>query len=297
VSPAPRTEREKPHQRLFEAVFGEQRPRRARARWSAHFTAWSVALGFHLVLFIAANRTEPSLETWSARIAALIHADLVAQAPVAIESPPPPTPAAEPEPEPEPAQPEPQAPPPVARPSSQRAPDKPAPPSSPVEATPPAQAASVIASEAEPEGPVDLTDNTFVTGTASAYAGGATARDGTSATRVAPQAPRATSDHAAPAAGPGSSKARTVQLPDSGFRCSWPQSAVAEDIYEQFVVLRADVRADGTAERVTIIDDPGHGFGAAAVKCALSTRFMPARNERGEPIRALSPPIRVRFTR
>jgi protein TonB len=46
-----------------------------------------------------------------------------------------------------------------------------------------------------------------------------------------------------------------------------------------------------------VLADPGHGFGAAAVACALRTRFVPARARSGQAVRSLSPPIRVRFTR
>jgi len=57
------------------------------------------------------------------------------------------------------------------------------------------------------------------------------------------------------------------------------------------------VRADGHAEHVDLLSDPGFGFGAAARMCALRTRFEPARDTAGQPIIALSPPIRVHFYR
>jgi protein TonB len=63
------------------------------------------------------------------------------------------------------------------------------------------------------------------------------------------------------------------------------------------VVIRVGVRADGRAERVDVVSDPGLGFGPAAGNCALGTRFQPARNAAGEPIAATSPLIRVRFFR
>ena len=66
---------------------------------------------------------------------------------------------------------------------------------------------------------------------------------------------------------------------------------------EQTVLLRAAVRADGRAERVDVLADPGFGFGAAARSCALATRFEPARDPAGQPVAALSPPIRVHFFR
>jgi len=230
-------------------------------------------------------------------MAALIHEDLVARAPVAIEEPPPP----EPEPQPEPV---------AAReppPHSERAPQRELRASSrpetpltpratpPGQVAPPAESGRIIAEEAELTGPVDLTDNTFVMGTASAYVGGASASGGTNREPV----PRGlVAQDAAPTATRGRpSLARPVQLDGSEWRCDWPASAVAQDIYQQFVVLRVVVRADGSVERATLLSDPGHGFGSAAVGCARHTRFSPARDAGGEAIRATSPPIRVRFTR
>ena len=63
------------------------------------------------------------------------------------------------------------------------------------------------------------------------------------------------------------------------------------------MLIRVVARSDGTVEAVTIVSDPGHGFGEAAASCARRTRFLPARASTGETIRATSPPIRVRFTR
>jgi protein TonB len=63
------------------------------------------------------------------------------------------------------------------------------------------------------------------------------------------------------------------------------------------VIVRAWVRADGSVEQASVVSDPGHGFGTAAINCTQHTRFNPARDAQGRPIRALSPPIRVRFTR
>jgi hypothetical protein len=59
----------------------------------------------------------------------------------------------------------------------------------------------------------------------------------------------------------------------------------------------ATVRIDGRAEHVDVLSDPGFGFGAQAHFCALATHFEPARDPAGQPIAALSPPIRVHFFR
>jgi protein TonB len=86
-------------------------------------------------------------------------------------------------------------------------------------------------------------------------------------------------------------------LDQSDWNCPWPAEADAEHVNEQTVVLQASVRADGRAEHVDVLSDPGFGFGAAARLCALRTRFEPARDAAGQPIVAQSPPIRVHFFR
>jgi protein TonB len=242
---------------LFETVLGERRAGRRFRRLPFHGVAWLLALGVHLVLWYAASQTEPSLEIWSARMAALIHEDLSEQAPVEIETPS--EPEIEPRPKPKPR---------VRRVAG----PKPA---------PPAAAAQVISVEAKPTGPVDLTDNTFIVGNSKTYVGGITTSKGTGTKPIMDRP----------------SLARSVQLSANEWRCEWPASAVNEEIYEQFVVLRVVVAADGKVENATVVTDPGYGFGDAAVACALRTRFSPALDADGKPIRATSPSIRVRFTR
>jgi protein TonB len=88
-----------------------------------------------------------------------------------------------------------------------------------------------------------------------------------------------------------------VTLDDAAWSCAWPAEADAQQVNEQTVVLRVSVRADGTAQRVDVLSEPGSGFGAAARACALTTRFEPARDPSGHPVPADSPPIRVHFFR
>jgi protein TonB len=101
-----------------------------------------------------------------------------------------------------------------------------------------------------------------------------------------------------PKAPPGEpDRSHQVALADEDWRCPWPRDAEAEQIDEQAAVVKVVVRADGTAVSARVVRDPGHGFGAAAVECALRTRFTPAADPTGRPIETESPPIRVRFTR
>ena len=272
------------------AVFGDKPSVPTRA-WH-RFIPWIAALALHGVLLAFATSAEPSLEVWSARMAATIHRDLTSQAPIAIEEPPPPIEIdpTEVEAPPEPAPEEPPSPPipnrvhqrpassPSALPSERSAPSE------------PAAAGNILAADEDPSAPVDLTEDAFVTGTASAYAGGATTRGGV---RTAP--PESDADSIAMAARP--SLARPVRMSAGAWRCAWPASAISEDIYERFVMLRVIVGPDGRVQEASALEDPRGGFAEAAVACARRTRFLPALDDRGQPVRAASPPIRVRFTR
>jgi protein TonB len=142
---------------------------------------------------------------------------------------------------------------------------------------------------------VDLTGDTFVTGSSKSYAGGVTASSGTNpvAVHTGVVDPRAqpTRNPAEP------DLSKPVTLEGDQWQCPWPREAINEDIDQQFVVLRVLVNPSGSAEKAELISDPGNGFGAQAIECSLKTRFGPAKDRQGRPLRALSPPIRVRFTR
>jgi len=165
----------------------------------------------------------------------------------------------------------------------------------------PAPAARVLAREPRADEPVDLTGAVFVAGTAPAppYPGGTLSATGTSASAGAGRAARgqpasATSD--SPGGGP-SDRSRPVSLPSDRWSCPWPSEAEPLSIDAQTVVIRVIARSDGTVEAVTVLSDPGHGFGEAASSCARRARFLPARASNGQAVRAPSPPILVRFSR
>jgi protein TonB len=155
----------------------------------------------------------------------------------------------------------------------------------------PAQAGQLAAAAPEP---VDFTGMAFIVGSGTSYAGAATTGAGTSRkAALGPLAPQASQT----ASSSIRSRARPVMLDQSAWNCPWPAEADAEQVNEQTVVLQASVRADGRAEHVDVLSDPGFGFGAAARMCALRTRFAPARDTAGQPTIAQSPPIRVHFYR
>lgn len=144
------------------------------------------------------------------------------------------------------------------------------------------------------DAPVDFGDQGFVVGNASAYVGGATTATGTGTQPgVRPSSPASPQTSGTQK----SAKARPVRLAGSAWRCPWPSRAIDADIFEQTVVIKVRVGTDGRARDVQIVEDPGLGFGDAAAACARKTRFTPARDDAGTRVAAMSPPIRVRFTR
>jgi periplasmic protein TonB len=245
-----------------------------------------IAVAAHTGLWLWARASEPSLEAWSAAVAARVHAELRDQETIELEDPPPPEALPPRLPPPPRAGVSPARP--AARSTTRRPPVAGTPP-------PPAEAARVVAQEPSAAAPLDLSAATFVVARAAAYAGGATVATGTN--KVAVSTSNVDSSRP-PTAKPGSpDRSSAVKLDADEWRCAWPAEAAAEDIDEQSAVIRVVVRPDGTAESAHLIADPGQGFGPAAVDCSLKTRFVPARDRDGNAIRAESPPIRVRFRR
>jgi protein TonB len=242
---------------------------------------WAVAIGAHGGLWVFAVQSEPSLESWSAALALQVHEEVSRSDVIEIEDAP--IEAAR-EQTPAPA---PKAGPLHKRSRESRTFEKATP-------APAAQAGDILAQDVDEREPVDLTSNAFVTGT-SAYAGGATAPGGTNASAVGRQGLH---QGAPPVKASGAGNAsQPVRLAASEWSCPWPEEAIDQDIYERDVVLRVVVRNDGTVESARVLSDPGIGFGRAALDCARTTRFSAATDAAGRPIRATSPPIRVRFTR
>jgi len=202
----------------------------------------------------------------------------------------------EPEPEPEPPPPTP-------------APKEPAPQEEKDpydEPPPPSQAAKVLTQEPDPDEPVDMTGQGFVSGDGSGpgygmvsgdgkgkeatYNKGAShdGKEGGTGTGAKPPPPPPGPDLSKPAGLVGSS---------SWSDCPFPPEADAEQIDQAAVTLIITVRPDGSPQSVKVSSDPGYGFGRAARICALAKRYKPALDKTGTPILAATPPIRVRFTR
>ena len=246
-------------------------------RWRRLALGGAVVVALYGGAFALVSRLGSSLGPWSAEMSARIHEAIAMERSVEVTPPPPPAPP--------PAAPV-EAAPHVAASRTTRAPH-----AQPSHATAPSQAGQLAAAAPEP---ADFTGMAFIVGSGTSYAGGTTTSSGTSRKAaigpVAPEPPKS-----APAS--ARSQARPVSLDQSAWNCPWPAEADAEQVNEQTVVLRATIGADGRAEHVDVLSDPGSGFGTAARLCAQRTRFEAARNAAGQPIPAPSPSIRVHFYR
>jgi periplasmic protein TonB len=160
-----------------------------------------------------------------------------------------------------------------------------------------AQAGKVLAADSDDA----IADFTMVQG-AGVYAGGVTTTNGTSKTAVA--ASTAGRAQTGPASGAGAGNAESTgpdrshpARPQGGdWDCSsmFP-SAATVDSATVLIVVR--VRADGAPEGITVVSDPGQGFGPAARACAMRQRYAPAEDRDGRTVAASTAPFRVRFTR
>jgi periplasmic protein TonB len=260
-----------PRERIVDAVLGVSRTPCPR-RW---LIPLALASTVHLGLALLALRQEPGA-LWALTTAQHVRSLLAAQAARPIELPPVPPPRQERKPEIEPARPRRAA---VARATT------------PQRAAPPAQAGNVIARSPTTGEPVDLSD-AFVVGSGNVYAGGSTTSSGTSTKAV--NGPVST--ELEPSTRPTRNLSRSVALADPDWTCPWPREADDSQIDEQVAIVRVTISPEGKCESVSVVQDPGFGFGAQGARCAKEAEFVPAFDRSGQPIRAVSV-IRVRFTR
>lgn len=244
-----------------------------------------VAVAVHAVLLFAALGVQPSLEAWSADLAARIHDDLTRVEVVDVHTPPPPPPADEPPPPPPTPAKIAEAPPPAPAPHTPRVRVK--------VTNPPSHAGRVIAAP----GALDMTGDVIVQGFASGYAGGVTSGTGTGSRPGGtgqPSQPQPAA-HAPPHA-PTRDLSSPISLPFDEWSCPWPAEALDLAIDEQTAIIKVTVGPDGRIEQSRVEKDPGDGFGAAALECTRGARLIPARDRDGHPIRATAT-ARLRFFR
>ncbi len=248
------------------------------------------ALFLHTAVGVQAASTLGDVHAFAVLVRAEVRERSQAQVDVDVSEPPPPPP----EPIAEPA-PEPQAPPPTARAAPQ--------PNSPPPAPAAAEAGKVLTQEPDPNEPVDLTADGFVSGTGDRFAGGVTAANGTATNAVRDLRAQPDGVGKSPAPGPvapptGPDLSRpAAPLAGSWNDCDFPPEADVEGIDSAVVQLTVTVGPNGRAKSVTVLKDPGYGFGQSARNCAFRKQFNAALDRTGTAITMSTPPFTVRFTR
>jgi len=256
-----------------------------------------LGLALHGGLVVLAQAFEPDLHAWGHEVAHKIREELRNQQPISLPKAPPPAPAkpppepvatTEPVPTPSPSSPA-KAPDPklAARPSRPAASH----PDAPVRGRPDALAPG-------PAGPIDLTATRYAAGAGTldgdpnGGGGGPTGPAG--GPPIGPGGPSRPAEAPRPVDAPD--RSRRLALADRDWSCPWPAAADDAKIDRQSVVLQVVVDARGKALTARATKDPGFGFGAAAVACALRARYAPARDREGVSIRAESP-LQLEFFR
>ena len=246
------------------------------------------ALLMHGAVAAKAATTLGEAHAFAVLVQASIRERLHSQIDIDVSEPPPPPPPPEPPPEPKEI---PTAAPPVAPPTN-------APPPPPAAA----EAGKVLTADPDPNEPVDLTGDGFVSGTGDRFAGGVTAAKGTSKTAVRDLRSQPEGVGKAPpgpvASAAGSNLTRAAApMGGSWNDCGFPAEADIEGIDSAVVQLTVTVGVDGRAKSVTILRDPGNGFGQATRACAFRKQYATALDRSGNPIAMSTAPFIVRFTR
>jgi protein TonB len=239
------------------------------------------------------------LEAFSIVVKDAVREDVSATYAVEVNKPPP---EAKPEPEPPtPPEPEPQKPQYAAKTESQASSPE------PQQAAAPAEAGKVLTSAPDPSEPVDLTDQGFISGEGDRFAGGVTAAAGTSKVAVRDTnakvggVPGGTGTGTKPPAPPPAPKENlsrpALPVSTNWDDCGFPPEADVEQIDFMRVSVVVTVGTDGRAQNVTVLKDPGYGFGRFARQCAMRKTYNVGLDVNGKPAATTTPPIVVRFTR
>jgi outer membrane biosynthesis protein TonB len=228
------------------------------------------------------------VENFADAVAGYVRNNLQLQ--IEIDSTPPPPPP--PPPEPPPPEPEPEKAPPPPPAANEPPPPPPA----------PAEAAKVLTAEADPDAPVDLTDQGIVSGEGELH-GGITSSTGTAKTVVRDLkaqpggVPGGTGTAPAPAVkAPEQDLSRRPSPVGQNWNCGFPSEADLDGVDQAIVEITVMVGGDGRAKKVTVLKDPGSGFGNQARQCAMRMAYNPGLDKAGQPA-AISATFRIRFTR
>ncbi len=99
-----------------------------------------------------------------------------------------------------------------------------------------------------------------------------------------------------PPRAPEKDMSRQARPVGGAWNCPFPAQADLNQVDRAVATISVTVAADGRPTSASVVSDPGYGFGAQAQRCAMSKRYTPALDKRGNKI-AQTIPVRVRFTR
>lgn len=262
--------------------------------WRAELGALVIALGLHSSFATYAASNLIDLSDFVEAIQSAVDAKLNATVDIEEEKP---QPEEEPEPEPEPEEELPE----------EDAPVQPVDVAEPTEEAPPAaaEAGKVLTSEPDPNEPLDLTGEGFLSGTGTRFAGGVTAATGTSDKAVRSRAASGSGVQGSqgkkegPTGPPPVDKSRPAGIPKNANwkSCGFPPEADAENINQEFVRVVVIVDASGKPTSVNVLSDPGYGFGRLVRQCALRFEYPVGLDKNGNPKASATPPFNIRFTR
>jgi protein TonB len=146
---------------------------------------------------------------------------------------------------------------------------------------------------------LDLSSS-LVVGGAATYAGGTTSSTGTGSGRggagrgADPRGAASSSARGdAPSARADDRSRRAALAGGSSWQCPFPTEALVD---EATVLLRVQVDASGAVAGVSVLREPGDGFGREAARCARSKSWSPALDRDGRPVAAAAD-VNVRFQR
>lgn len=84
---------------------------------------------------------------------------------------------------------------------------------------------------------------------------------------------------------------------ETNWDCPWPPEADTDQINYMRVRIVVTVGVNGRAQKVTVLNDPGHGFAKYVQQCASRKTFNVGLNSEGKPIVSTTPPFGVTWTR
>lgn len=169
-----------------------------------------------------------------------------------------------------------------------------------------AEAGKVLTSEPDPNEPLDLTGEGFISGTGTRFSGGVTARDGTAKTAVRDRRARGGGVEGAQGKAEGSKatqpfvdKSKPAGLPIGANwnSCGFPPEADVEQINQARVNVVVLVGTDGRPTSVSVLNDPGYGFGRIARNCAMRFKYPVGLDKYGNPTAKATRPFNITFTR